>query len=147
MFKRILLPTDGSQGASEALNCATAIARKFDSELEVVFVTEPHPMLTAPYSESILMDALQATREEGENVLAQATETARQSGIDQVKSAMLEGHPAEEIVRYAREHQMDIIVMGTHGRRGINRMLLGSIAEEVVRTASMPVMTVRVSGG
>lgn len=145
MFKRILLPTDGSQGAAEALNCATAIARKFASELDVVFVTEPPTMLTAPYSESVLMDALQATREEGENALAQATETAGQSGINQVKSTMLEGHPAEQIVRYAREHQLDLIVMGTHGRRGINRLLLGSIAEEVVRTASMPVMTVRVS--
>jgi nucleotide-binding universal stress UspA family protein len=145
MFKRILLPTDGSPSAYEALNCAVAVARKFESELHVIYVVEPPAMLTAPYSESVMMDVLQAGHEAGERAVAEATETIRKSGLSRVQSSMLEGQPAEQIVAYARDHEIDLIVMGTHGRRGINRLLLGSIAEEVVRTASIPVMTVRMS--
>jgi nucleotide-binding universal stress UspA family protein len=147
MFKRILVPTDGSAGAYEALNCAVAIARKFESELHILYVVEPPAMLTAPYSESVLMDVLQAGREAGERALAEATETVRKSGTSRVQSSTIEGQPAEQIVAYSKDNEIDLIVMGTHGRRGINRLLLGSIAEEVVRTALVPVMTVRMSAG
>lgn len=144
MFKDILLPTDGSQGVGEAINCAVALAKKFDAKIHVLFAVEP-PRLQEYGTGIALAGVLKSLHEAGEQIVKETAETIRTSGVLSVEEALQEGHPAEVILKYAQEQGIDLIVMGTHGRRGINRVLLGSVAEEVVRSANVPVMTVRMS--
>ena len=142
MFKDILLPTDGSQGVEEAINCAVALAKKFDAKIHVLYVVEP-PRFQEYGAGIALASMIKTLQEAGEQILSDTVELIRKSGALALEEVMDEGHPAEEILQYAREHGIDLIVMGTHGRRGLNRVLLGSVAEEVVRSADVPVMTVR----
>ena len=144
MFKDILLPTDGSRGAAEAVNCAVAIAKKFDSTIHVLFVVEP-PRFQDIGATAAMNDILRAIREAGQDIVRETVKLIQDSGVIAVEEVLREGHPAEEILNYARESGMDLIVMGTHGRRGLGRLLLGSVTEEVVRTSEIPVLTVRMS--
>jgi nucleotide-binding universal stress UspA family protein len=82
-------------------------------------------------------------RDEGESAVADIRQLAEGAGLP-VETTVLEGSPSREIVRYAEEQDCDLIVMGTHGRGGIDRLLLGSVAERVVRASEVPVLTVRV---
>lgn len=145
MFKDILLPTDGSQGVGEAINCAVAIAKKFDASIHVLYVIEP-PRFQEFGAAVALTEMRESLKEAGRKIIAEAAQVIRDSGVLKVEEALAEGHPAEEIVKYTEEHGIDLIVMGTHGRRGLNRVLLGSVAEEVVRSSDVPVMTVRMGG-
>jgi nucleotide-binding universal stress UspA family protein len=144
MFKDILLPTDGSQGVEEAINCAIAIAKKFDSRIHVLYVIEP-PRFGDLGLTVTLGQLVESLQEAGREIVSRTARSIRDMGVVAVEEVIREGHPAEEIVTYAREKGIDLIAMGTHGRRGINRLLLGSIAEEVARTADMPVLIVRMS--
>lgn len=144
MFKDILLPTDGSKGVGEAINCAVALAKKFDAKIHVLFVVEP-PRFQEYGAGIALASIIKTLQEAGEQIVRDTVEMIRTSGVLAVEEATEEGHPAEEILKYAQEHGIDLIVMGTHGRRGLNRVLLGSVAEEVVRSANVPIMTVRMA--
>lgn len=83
-------------------------------------------------------------REEGEAAIEAVADLARAEDVA-VETSLYTGSPSREIVRYAEEQDCDLIVMGTHGRGGIDRLLLGSVAERVVRSSSVPVLTVRVA--
>jgi len=144
MFKDILLPTDGSKGVDEAVNCAVAVAKRFNATIHVLFVAEP-PRFYDYGAGMGLSEIMQSLQEAGGRIVSETAETIRESGVLSVVEAVRQGHPAEEIIRYAKEEGIDLIVMGTHGRRGLNRVLLGSVAEEVVRSAEVPVMTVRMA--
>ncbi len=146
MFKEILLPTDGSKGVERAVRCAAAVARKFEARVHVLFVVEP-PRFPDFGSGVALTGVLEALEEAGRQIVRETAQTLREAGVPDVVEVLREGHPAEEIVKYAEEAGIDLIVMGTHGRRGLDRILLGSVAEEVVRTAEVPVMTVRMRAG
>lgn len=148
MFKNILLPTDGSQGVARALDCAVAIALKFGAKIHVLHVIEV-VWLVFNYPEySGLIDERigDKLREGGVQIVEDTVESIRAAGIEAVEGSVREGSPAEVILQYARENAIDLIVMGTHGRRGLNRLLLGSVAEEVVRRSEVPVLTVRMKG-
>lgn len=144
MFKDILLPTDGSKGVEEAINCAVALAKKFDAKIHVLYVVEP-PRFQDYGAGIALASIIKTLQEAGEQIVSETVEVIRKSGVSALEESIEEGHPAEEILKYMSEHGIDLIVIGTHGRRGINRVLLGSVAEEVVRSADVPVMTVRMS--
>ena len=148
MFKNILLPTDGSEGVMKAINVAVGIALEFKASIHVLTVVEP-PSMTLAYSGlSGLAEAeiLEQLNDEGKKILERTEKLIQTAGLDEVDGLVEEGHPAERILRYAKEHKIDLIVMGTHGRRGLNRILLGSVAEEVVRRSPVPVITVRMAG-
>lgn len=142
MFKEILLPTDGSTGVKKAIESAVAIARVFDARIHVLFVVEP-PRYQEFGSGMALGNVMESLREAGQQGLEATVRMVRELGMEPAAQQIKQGHPAEEIVGYAKAHGIDLIVMGTHGRRGLNRVLLGSIAEEVVRSSEIPVMTVR----
>ena len=144
MFQEILLPTDGSEGVGQAINAVVAMAEKFDARIHVLFVAEP-PRFHEYGASVALTNIMQSLQEAGRQILDDTAERIRSRGLSSVETALRQGHPAEEIFGYADEHGIELIVMGTHGRRGINRMLLGSITEEVVRTSHVPVMTVRMT--
>ena len=145
---QILVPTDFSPGADAALARATVLARAFGSELHLLHVTvlfggEVH----FPEHLSQDLESLQASLDEHAAEQLETRSKLPSSRELKVKHARRRAiAPAPEIEAYAEEHGIDLIVIGTHGRRGLRRLLLGSVAEEVLRSAPCPVMTVKASG-
>ncbi len=148
MFKKILLPTDGSQGVTKAINLAVGMAIEFNAEIHVLTVVEPPTLVVADagIGQALSGERFMAElRKAAERIVEDTTNIVKESGHEEVKTEVLEGHTAETILKYAKEKKMDLIVMGTHGRRGLNRIILGSVAEEIVRCSPVPVMTVRMT--
>ena len=139
MYHDVLFPTDGSEGASAALEHAIDHALTYDATLHVLYVVEE----TYPAVEAGPADILDDLRAEGEAALENARERATEAGVESVRGSVTGGSPYRNILQYAEEQGVDLIVMGTHGRRGVDRYLLGSVTEKVVRTADCPVLTVR----
>ena len=146
MYQRILVPIDGSPTSQRALEEALGLARQSSKGclLELLYVIE---IILFPDSEIYFNYAeLQKTmRSSGEKILARAEKTVRQAGIA-VQTRLLEADGeriANVIVEEARRWSADLIVIGTHGRSGFNRVLFGSVAEGVVRTAPTPVLLIR----
>jgi universal stress protein A len=146
-IKRILYPTDFSDCAKTAQEYASAFADQFQAELHVLNVLvdvkmmmpEPGSALSLP--QNYLLDLIT----EAERTLARVLPDAAKPGRTVVRT-MRTGNPYMEIVKYAEAMEIDLIVMGTHGRGGLAHMLLGSVAEKVVRQAGCPVLTVRPMG-
>lgn len=140
--KNILVPTDLSAGAEEALDYACELARKFDATVHLLNVISI-PALGVPElgvaMASTVIDSIIKDNEDAMNALAQ--KKCVQAKLGQV--LLRTGDARDVILLTARELGVDLIVMGTHGRRGVSRALLGSVTETVVRTAPCPVLTVR----
>ncbi|AFZ74683.1 universal stress protein [Natronobacterium gregoryi] len=141
MYDRILVPTDGSPEVERALEYGFDLACAHEATVRILYVVNAAsygglPMETAWEG---ISDALY---DEGQN----AVERARDLAPDDVsvETGVLEGSPNRVIVEEASREDCDLIVMGTHGRGGIDRLLLGSVTERVVRNAPVPVLTVRV---
>ena len=145
MYQRILVPIDGSATSERALQEAIRLAGG-KAQLRLVYVLEEvFPLDTVGYSFIDLAALQEAVRHTGERALAQAAEKVRRSGTT-AETALLESKGeriASVIVDAARQWQAELIVIGTHGRSGLSRLLLGSVAEGVVRGASVPVLLVR----
>ena len=136
MYERILFPTDGSEAAEGSFEHAVAMARAFDATLEGLYVINTTYAGVAAGSVDVA-----SLREAGTTALTAFEKRAAGEGIE-FDSELREGDPATVIVEYADEHA-DLIVMGSRGRRGLDRYLLGSVAETVVRASDVPVVTVR----
>ncbi len=143
MFRKILVGTDFSEPADAARRMAIDLARRLGAELEIVHVEEPLPAYA--FSEGALPDLprlQEKVRSSAERQLEDQAKEARGAGIP-VRTIVLPGTPATTIVERARTEGVDLIVVGTHGRTGLEHMLIGSVAERVVRYASCPVLTVK----
>lgn len=142
MYDRILVPTDGSSETERAVEHAAELAAAHGAELHGVYVVNSATFAGLPMETSWegVGDVL---REEGETALDRVEAIAADHGVA-VTSHVLEGSPSRRIVEYAETEDCDLVVMGTHGRGGIDRLLLGSVAEGVVRASSVPVLTVQV---
>jgi len=141
LYDNILLPTDGSPGMATIVDHAEQMAEVHDATLHALHVTNTASLADLPM-ESSWEGVNQTLREQGEQAVAEV-ENSVDGAID-VESAVLDGSPSTEIVSYAEDHECDCIVMGTHGRSGVDRLLLGSVAERVVRSSPVPVTTIRV---
>lgn len=141
---RILLPSDFSELSSAATMYACALAERFDAELHMLHVHES--VIIPEYAMGIDWDKL--TEEASQAAVAQMDDILDPAWGEgrRVVKAVSEGPPFLEIIRYAKEHDIDLIVMATHGRSGVPHMLMGSVAEKVVRKAPCPVLTVRPKG-
>lgn len=142
LYDHILVPTDGSAETRPAVEHAVNLAAAHGATIHALYVLN-----TASYA-SVSVDASwegvsDMLRDEGEEAVEAVADLARAEGVE-VLTTLRTGSPSQEIVRYAESEGCDLIVMGTHGRGGIDRLLLGSVAERVVRSSSVPVMTVRV---
>ncbi|MEF8777302.1 MAG: universal stress protein [Natronomonas sp.] len=141
MYDRILLPTDGSEGTNRAVRQAIDLAAETGAELHVLFVVED-----MPYAPEMMDDQVEMRlREIGHEAVEDIRERADEAGVD-VESVVEDGTPHQTILNYADSEDIDLIVMGTHGRSGLDRYLLGSVTERIVRSSDVPVLTVRVSG-
>jgi nucleotide-binding universal stress UspA family protein len=142
-FHRIVVPTDFSADAEQAVRAASELSLAYSAPLTLIHVYDP---LAYPVSDGYVMSSpaqLSRLWEDIERHLAQARQDAQAAGAVNVRTQLLEGVTASEIVRFARIGGYDLIVMGTHRRRGLARVLLGSVAARVVQTAACPVLTVR----
>lgn len=139
MYDRILIPTDGSPAAEAAIEHAIDIAEKYDATVHALFVVDGAAYSTLEAGAEIVMDALES---EGERAVERIAEIAENTGID-CETTVTSGTAYRTIREYIEDHDVDLVVMGTHGRRGIDRYLLGSVTERVVRTSDIPVLTVR----
>ncbi|HXJ79523.1 MAG TPA: universal stress protein [Candidatus Methylomirabilis sp.] len=143
-IRRILHPSDFSRASGAAFAKAVDMAKANKAELLVVHVLTPViPMVGDGYVSPTVYEELEATarahaRKELERLLAKAKKAHAR-----VKSLLLEGVPHEQITRAARSKRADLIVIGTHGRTGLAKLFLGSVAGRVVSTATCPVLTVR----
>ncbi len=144
-YRQILVPIDGSATAERALQEAIRLADG-EARLRLVYVLEEiFPLDTEGYAFIDYATLQEAVRHTGERTLDQAAKQARQSGAA-TETALLEAKGerlANVINDEARRGQADLIVIGTHGRSGLNRLLLGSVAEGVARSAPVPVLLVR----
>jgi len=141
MYERILVPTDGSECAAAATEHAVTIADRFDATLHACYVVDVDAVAHAA-PELSLDDLRETLREEGAAATAAVAERAAESGVETVETVR-EGIPEEAIREYADEAAIDLVVMGTHGRQGLDRYLVGSVTERLVRRSDVPVVTVR----
>ncbi|GGM56697.1 nucleotide-binding universal stress UspA family protein [Halarchaeum rubridurum] len=143
MYDRILVPTDGSPESEDAIDEAMELAELTGATVVALYVVDTRDYSSLPESKwSTLQDELYA---EGEEAVAAVAERGDEAGVA-VEEVVAEGSPHEVILDTATEEECDAVVMGTHGRSGVERFLLGSVTERVVRHAEIPVMVVRVEG-
>ncbi len=143
-LKTILVPTDFSEASESALSYGKAMAGAFGSALHLVHVMEDllaHAWAAEVYVASMPQLRDEIEKESRQRLAAMLTDEERRQY--RIETALLAGNPFVEIVRYAKAQDVDLIVMGTHGRGPIAHMLLGSVAEKVVRKSPCPVLTVR----
>lgn len=145
MYERILVPTDGSPTAIRGQQEAVELAKALGSQIRLVHVVN-EASLVGPYPIGPTFDRLlEELRAHGTRILSTAEQQVRAAGID-VDSSLLEaygGAAAEPILREATSWRATLIVCGTHGRRGMRRIVLGSDAEHILRHSSVPVLLIR----
>jgi nucleotide-binding universal stress UspA family protein len=141
MYDAILVPTDGSPAAERAVDHALELASTFDATVHALYVVD-----AALYSslEAGIDSVVEALENEGEAAVGAVKERCEAAGVD-AETAVLVGTVHRSIRDYVDEHGIDLVVMGTHGRQGIERFLLGSVTERTVRLSDVPVLTVRAS--
>ncbi len=136
----ILVPTDFSDGSQAALDHATALAKAFNAKIIVLHVIET---FTYTMTESLqVVNVYALVKTAVEPVMDQMLQDLRNERVT-ASRVLVQGTADQEIVAQAKESGADLIVMGTHGRRGVSHAFMGSVAERVVRTAPCPVLTVR----
>jgi len=147
MYKHILVAVDGSDTSNLALQEAMTLAKENQAVLRLVHVVDETPAYMTMDTAYALADFQKAMREAGQKVLATCAATAREAGIEvDTKFVVLEvlaQRVCDAIIDEAKRWPADLIVIGTHGRHGFNHLLLGSVAEGVIRLATKPILVIR----
>lgn len=139
MYDRILLPTDGGETTDRALAHAVDLADRYGAALHVLYVVD-----ATAFADDVSTSTIVSEFEEmGERIVDRVAEEAKEAGIEPVATAVVRGTPHRTILEYVEDREIDLVVMGTHGRTGLDRYLLGSVTERVVRLSEVPVLTVR----
>jgi len=149
-YRNILVPTDGSDLAQQALGEALTLAELTDATIHVLYVVDDAKvaeLATGIGLDDVSMDGdvdqlFERFEAVGEHALDELREAAADRGLT-LTTAIRKGLPEEEILAYVGENEIDLLVMGTHGRRGIERYILGSTTERVLRKSPVPVLAVR----
>lgn len=143
---KILVPTDFSACSSEALRWAQVVGAKFDSQIDALHVWEPPRYVIPEIAIQMPGEPRQSLLDFAKAEASKEMEVFVLAGSDRgrrVQARLESGDPTDTIIQLAESDQYDLIIMGTHGRTGISHLLLGSVAEKVVRRAPCPVMTIR----
>src|SRR5471030_2393649 len=145
-IQKILLPTDFSEYSAAATKYACELATKFDAELHILHTLETHLVSTPNFAMGLdLPKYVSESKAAAEKSLAGVLDPKWAAGR-KVIQAVVEGSPKVQIIQYARKQNIDLIVLATQGRTGLAHVIVGSVAETVVRTAPCPVLTVRPEG-
>jgi nucleotide-binding universal stress UspA family protein len=137
MIETVVVATDGSESVQRAVGVALDLAERFDAEVHALYVVDAGEVDSSP--DAVRDEVRSALEDQGEDAIEAVTGLAER----EVHTAVREGRPPVEISEYAREVDADVVATGTRGRHGENRFLVGSVAERVVRTCPVPVLTVR----
>lgn len=170
MYNNILYPTDGSEGANAAMEHAVGLATQFDATLHVLFVIDEEHIETGmvPRTEGEERGRVTGMMKRDEETAGEGSMSRNEDLTEKLErravhltqevaaliaeegcettTVVKQGDPAQTITDYAVDNNIDLITMGTHGRRGIKRRLIGSVTENVVRTSEVPVLAVRLDG-
>ncbi len=142
VFENILFPVDFSECSDRVCPYALDVAEKFNARLHVLFAVEVIPYIPPDDGgQAVLMDMTSEIVREGENRMEAFCERCLGRFSD-YEAKVLIGNPAEKILRYTIEIPIDLIIMGTHGRKGLDRVLMGSVAEQVLKHAFVPALTI-----
>lgn len=143
-YEEVLVPTDGSEAAAAAIDHGVAIAERFDGRVHAVNVINVADLAVnhtyGPPGE--LLEGLQSA---GEAATERVADRARAAGLD-AETRVVEGYPTGDLLSYAEDNDVDLVAMGTHGRSGLERVLLGSTTERMIRRAAVPVLAVHPPG-
>ncbi len=142
MYKRALIPLDGSPVAETVIPFILEIAGPLDMEVVLLRVVQPTPPVVIEGSRHVEVEDVEARRTDAQEYLAPIAVELRGKGV-RVETQVRRGIPAEEIVAAAREAGADLIAMSTHGRGGLGRLVFGSVAQAVLRHADVPVFLMR----
>ncbi|WP_132058953.1 universal stress protein [Halorussus amylolyticus] len=137
MIDTVVIATDGSESVTRAVEVALDLAERFDAAVHALYVVDAGEVESSP--EKLREELRAALESQSEDAL----DAVRDHADRELTTAVREGHPAVEITEYAREQDADLVATGTRGRHGENRFLIGSVAERVVRSCPVPVLTVR----
>lgn len=145
-IKSILYPTDFSQGARAAMDYAVSLAMDYRARLILLYVIQDISIAEWYVPSTIAADNLVEDMEKGARKEMETWAFEARQQVEDIETLVIRGIPFVEIVKTAKEKDVDMIVIGTHGRTGIDHMLFGSTAEKVLRKAPCPVLTVRIAG-
>jgi nucleotide-binding universal stress UspA family protein len=140
-YRNIVIATDGSENTQRAISYGIEIAKLSGATVHALYVVNTSPVISDNWTigkESIY----EIIRREGEKAVSEVKKIGEASGVE-VKEVVLDGYPSNEIINFAEKNKMNLIVMGTLGKTGFDKFLLGSVAEKVVRGSKVPVMVVR----
>ncbi|MBN1324506.1 MAG: universal stress protein [Methanotrichaceae archaeon] len=140
MFERILIATDGSETSDKAARVGVEIARISGGRVTVVYVADTGRLSHLP-DDMMLVSIRDLLLREGETATTYVADLAKKEGVPSERM-VVEGKPSDELLRVSKENDIDLMVMGSVGRSGLDRFLLGSVAEKVVQHAKVPVLTV-----
>ena len=146
-IKTVITPIDFSENSELVIEAAAQMAGRFEAQLKLIFIVQSFedysgffvPPVNMPNIEEELF---QSAQERMDSFVQEHKELFAKHGVDSVSSEVLRGDVAEEILDYTNQQDCDLIVMGTHGYKGIERVMFGSVADKVVKNACCPVMTV-----
>jgi nucleotide-binding universal stress UspA family protein len=133
MFKNIMVPTDGSKFASKAEDVAIEMAKKFDSKVVAVHVIDDK-----------LIYPFEVLEEEGKSILKKVQEKGEKNSVT-VDEVLIVGNPTRDMKKIAEKVGADIIVIGTHGKTGLEKLIMGSVAESTLKTVKVPVLLLKES--
>lgn len=145
MYQKILVPVDGSKTAQRGLQEALKLAKALGASVRLIHVVNEFAVIATYEGMVYSGELVEALRKSGKQLLEKAEQEVKAAGVA-VQSELIEarsGQAGSEIVHDASNSKCELIVLGTHGRRGLSRLLMGSDAEQVVRQATVPVLLVR----
>ena len=142
MFNRILICLDGSTVTEQILPYAEEEARRFNSKVILVIVTYPPTVIVEPttgYYHATPLEKIQKDMDHATTYLETVTEQLQKKGID-ADYEVLQGDAGKVIVDFANENDIDLIILGTHGRRGLGRLVFGSVTDYVLKNSTLPIL-------
>ena len=140
MFEKILVATDGSEHGLRAAKVALELGKISGGKVIALYVADTERTAHLP-DDMLLFSMRELLLKEGKEAVEEVEKLAEEKGVA-FESVVIEGHPSNEIIDYAKKAGMNVIIIGTVGRTGLDKFLLGSVAEKVVRNSEIPVLTV-----
>lgn len=141
-FKRILFPVDFSESSAKIVPYVQTVAKKFDSEIHILFVARILDYFTGIYVPAPSITTMEKDIIDGAEKRLYEFMDEYFRAFANTKTAVVAGDASEEIIKYIEDRHIDLVIMGTHGRKGLDKVIFGSVAERVVKTAPVPVMVV-----
>jgi nucleotide-binding universal stress UspA family protein len=140
-YRNIVIATDGSENTKKAISCGIEIAKLSGATVHALHVIDTHSTISENWTagkETIY----EIMKNDGEKAVSKVKRIGEASGVE-VREVVLDGYPSKEIIDFAENNNIDLIIMGTLGKTGFERFLIGSVAEKVVENSKVPVMVVR----